>query len=385
MIPHNVDHHQQNAVDEREASTRSQQKATQETPRALRNRSEIKKPVRYEVDVAEYVVPNTYEEAVNGKDAVQWAQAIEEELIAHEINHTWLIVPRTPAMKTIDSKWVFKIKNDTDREAQRYKARLCARGFMQRRGIDFTETFAPVMRYDSPRVFLAMVARKNLEILQFDVQTAFLYGKLQENIFMEIPEGLDTEKESRGLAANSVVCKLERSLYGVKQASRCCNQKFKEFLDQFEFKCSEADQCIFVGQFDSATVYFALFVDDGLIAAKSKKTIDFIIEKLSDKFEIKVCDSSVFVGLQIKRDRNKKTLVIHQRAYIEKVLEKFEMNNAKIVSVPADPHTILYPVESNDEKSIVVPYREAVGTLVFLSSVSRPDIAFAELCQQISK
>lgn len=99
---------------------------------------------------------------------------------------------------------------------------------------------------------------------------------------------------------------LERSLYGLKQAPRCWNQKFKEFLDQFEFKCSEADQCIFVGQFDSATVYLALFVDDGLIAAKSKKTIDFIIEKLSDKFEIKVCDSSVFVGLQIKRDRNKK-------------------------------------------------------------------------------
>lgn len=99
VIPHNGDHHQQNAVDEREASTRSQQKATQGTPRAFRNRSEIKKPVRYEMDLAEYVVPNTYEEAVNGKDAVQWAQAIEEDLIAHEINHTCLIVPRTPARK----------------------------------------------------------------------------------------------------------------------------------------------------------------------------------------------------------------------------------------------------------------------------------------------
>lgn len=174
---------------------------------------------------------------------------------------------------------------------------------MQRRGIDFTETFAPVVRYDSLRVFLAMVAKKNFEMLQFDVQTAFLYGKLQEDILMEIQEGLNTERKSRGLAANSVVRKLERSLYGLKQAPRCWNQKFKEFLDQFEFKCSKAE-CIFVGQFDSATVYLTLFVDDGLIAVKSKKTIGFIIEKLSDKFEIKVCDLSVFVGLQIKRDRN---------------------------------------------------------------------------------
>lgn len=128
-------------------------------------------------------------------------------------------------MKTIDSKWVFKIKNNTDRGTQRWKAKLCARGFMQRRGIDFTETFAPVVRYDSLRLFLAIVMKKDLVMLQFDVQTAFLYGELQEDIFMEIPEGLNVKKEPRGSAGNNVVCKLEKSLYGLKQAPRCAGIK----------------------------------------------------------------------------------------------------------------------------------------------------------------
>lgn len=152
-----------------EDNSEVQRKATiQETPRTLRVRAEIRRPKRYEGDVAEYIVPNTYEEAINGEDTVRWGQAIEEELRTHEINHTWSIVSRTPKMETIDSKWVFKIKDDTEKGTQLYKARLCARGFMQRRGIDYTETFAPVIRYDSLRIFLAMIAREDLEMLQFD-------------------------------------------------------------------------------------------------------------------------------------------------------------------------------------------------------------------------
>lgn len=208
--------------------------------RALRDRARIQPPSRYEVDVAEYVAPNTYNEAMSSKDAAQWARAVQEELQTHKHNRTWSIVPRSSKQKIIDSKWVFRVKKDPERSTQRFKARLCARGFMQRQGIDFTETFAPVVRYDSLRALLAMVVEEDLELLQFDVQTAFLYGELSEDIFMEMAEGLSVEKKGRKGATKSVVCKLKKSLYGLKQAPRCWNQKFTSFLSQYKFKASEA-------------------------------------------------------------------------------------------------------------------------------------------------
>lgn len=342
----------------------------------LRPRENIRPAPRYEVDVAEYVTPNTMQEAMNGEDATQWAVAIQEELNAHESNHTWSIVPRTPNMNTIDSKWVFRLKENPEEGAMRFKARLCARGFMQKEGVDYTETFAPVVRYDSLRVLLATVAENELELTQFDVRTAFLYGEVVETIYMKVPEGLDVAEVSNG-RRESVVCKLEKSLYGLKQAPRCWNKKFTQFLNEFELKECEADPCVFVGQCERKSVLLALFVDDGLVAAESKKTLDIIIKRLSDNFKITIGDSSVFVGLQIERNKSEKSLVIHQSAYVKKIIEKYRMIDAKVVSVPADPHVTLSSSEIDDEKSNNVPYREAVGSLVFLASVSRPDIAYA--------
>ena len=126
-------------------------------------------------------------------------------------------------MKVIDSKWVFKVVREKTVDKPRYKARLCARGFRQQHGIDYNETFAPVIRYDSLRMYLARVAEDDLEMLQIDVRTAFLYGKLEEEIFMKIPDGLDVDGKSE-----NVVCRLNKSLYGLKQAPRCWNTRFSE-------------------------------------------------------------------------------------------------------------------------------------------------------------
>lgn len=120
-----------------------------ETPRTLRDRANIRQPTRFEVDVAEYTIPATYKEALKSTEATQWASAIDEEYRAHEENGTWSLVPRKSAMKIIDSKWVFRVKTDANEKSHRFKARLCARGFLQREGIDSNETFAPVIRYDS--------------------------------------------------------------------------------------------------------------------------------------------------------------------------------------------------------------------------------------------
>lgn len=281
-------------------------------------------------------------------------------------------MPRIPGGKTIDTKWVFKILRDAEGSIIRFKAILCARGFMQREGVDYSETFSPVVRYDSLRVLLAIITEENLEAVQFDVRTAFLHGFLDEVVMMEIPTGLEVN-ESR----DKVVCLLEKALYGLKQAPRCWNLKIAIVLKKFNLKETNADKCVFVSTYDDCKVYLALFVDDGIIAAKSADVIEKIISELSKEFEITIGDCSSFVGMQISRDRESRSMFVHQEAYAKKVIERFGMSRAKGVSVQADPHTILYSVESEATGKQTVPYREAIGSLMFLAVVTRPDIAYA--------
>lgn len=258
----------------------------------------------------------------------------------------------------------------------RFEARLCARGFMQQQGFNFTETFAPVVRYDSLRVFLSIVAHEDYELVQFNVETAFLHGELTEEISMEIPEGPPVSRVSESEKKN-MVSRLRKSLYGLKQALRCWNDKFCKFLERFNFKETEADKCIFTGHIEGSVVMLALFVDDGLIAAKSIVQLNSVLNQLRKEFNITIGDSSIFVGMQIERYRVRKSVFLYQQSYIEKSLIKFGMKNAKQVAVPAAPHVTVYPVEENDLKSENVPYSEAVGTLMFVAVVSRPDIAFS--------
>lgn len=344
--------------------------------RQLRNRRLIRPPDRYlyEIDFVECKAPATFREAVSGPDGAKWSEAINQELLAHEENGTWTVVDKKPSDKLIDSKWVFKVIEGSTTGECRYKARLCARGFLQREGVDYNETFAPVVRYDSLRAFLAKTTQEDYELAQFDVYTAFLYGELEEDIFMKIPEGLIIEG-SAGVRVDCV-CKLNKSLYGLKQAPRCWNFKFSEFLKKFSFSQGNADHCLFKGCVESENVFLALFVDDGLVAAKSNRVISVVLDHLKSAFKITIGDASRFVGLQIKRDRAEKSMFVHQSEYAGKVLEKFGMLNAKSLCVPADPNVTLYPVEHDDECEDV-PYREAVGSLMFLAVVSRPDIMFA--------
>jgi len=188
---------------------------------------------------------------------------------------------------------------------------------------------------------------------------------------MELPEGLPTHNEG-----DDMVCKLNKSLYGLKQTSRCWSIKFRSFLKQFGFVATEADQCIFCGRIKGSIVYLALFVDDGLIAVKSRDTLMIIIDYLQRSFDITFGEVRNFIGLQIERDRENKSLFIHQSDYIEKILTKFNMNNAKAVTIPVDPHTTLHPYEGEETLNNYVPFREAVGSLMFIATISRPDIAY---------
>lgn len=189
---------------------------------------------------------------------------------------------------------------------------------------------------------------------------------------MEIPEGLVTDVDKK-----KVLCKLLKSWYGLKQSARCWNEKFKSVIKRLNLVQCQGDQCIFRGTLNGHEVLVAIFVDDGLVASRSNEAQKIVLNALSESFEIKLGDSCCFVGLQIERNRFEKSMFIHQKIYARKVIEKFCNKNEKSVTVPADPHSILVPVDDDVKLVENVLFREIVGSLMYLAIVSRPDLAFS--------
>ena len=289
-------------------------------------------------------------------------------------NKTWTLTSLPPGRKAIQNRWVYKLKLDGQGEIRRFKARLVAKGFTQRPGIDFHETFSPVVKYESLRALLSIAAVSDLEMLQLDVKTAFLNGDLEEELYMAQPEGFI----SRG--HEEKVCKLKRSLYGLKQASRAWNLKFHGFLTSFGFVRSSSDQCIYVLNEEKCLTVIAIWVDDGLICSSHSSKLVSVVDFLAKQFEMTSGPADCFVGIQIARDRLKKTIHISQENYIKRLLEKFGLSNCKTRVVPADPFSRLSKGFDSDVSTcptLMEPFREAVGSLIYAVTCTRPDIAFA--------
>uniref|UniRef100_A0A1Y1NHZ0 Retrovirus-related Pol polyprotein from transposon TNT 1-94 n=1 Tax=Photinus pyralis TaxID=7054 RepID=A0A1Y1NHZ0_PHOPY len=358
----------ENAENGEEMEPQTQQQARYE----LRPRESISPPTRYIDYAANYVevdVPSTYEEAMSSRNSKEWQASINEELAALEENKTWELTVKPPDKHIIDSKWVFKVKRTPEGNISRFKSRLCARAFSQIEGVDFKETFSPTTRYESIRILLSLAAKYDYEIIQFDVKTAFLYGELDEEIYMSPPNGANINP--------NLVCKLKKSLYGLKQSPRCWNRKFNSTLKNFNFQQCTADQCVYKGQVDGKRVLLILFVDDGLIIGEDKLILNSIIEKLKQEFKIVLGDLNYYVGLEIERDRKNKSLFIHQRHYIKEIIRRFNLEDAKSVSVPTNSNNILKAVTPESKQNGKIPYREAVGALMFAAIVSRPDIMYS--------
>lgn len=334
----------------------------------LRPRANLKLPKRYEVNIAELGTPISYEDAVSSPDHKQWEKAIQEELEALEKNNVWTLTKLPQDKNVIDSKWVFKIKRNQDGNISRYKARLCARGFNQKEGIDYNETYSPTVRYDSIRVIISLAAKYKLKIKQFDIKTAFLYGKLEEDIYLIPPEGINVPDD--------VVCKLNKSLYGLKQSSRNWNLTFNNFIKSFGFIQNRADSCVYKCKYKDTFTLLLIYVDDGLILSDSEEIMDEILHYLKGTFEITIHKPSCFVGIEIIHEEDG-SIFIHQSNYIKRMVKRFNLENAKPNSTPADPHTNLTLNTESESLTGKVPYREAVGCLMFTAVVSRPDIMYA--------
>lgn len=310
--------------------------------------------------------PQSYDEAVSRDDAVEWRKAMDEEMTSLENNETWSLVKRPANRNIVTTKWVYKSKTKPDGTLERRKARLVARGFSQSQGVDYFETFSPVVRYESVRCVLALAAAEDMEIRQFDVKTAFLNGKLNEEVYIEQPEGYEDNTDR--------VCRLNRSLYGLKQSPRVWNEKFNEFMVENRFRSIPEDTCVFIRKDGKDKTIVCLYVDDGLICGNNSSLVKRFIDKLRKRFDVKVNQPDCYVGMEIKRNRNEQTISIAQSGYISRVLERFGMTNAKPLMTPMDS-TIRLDV--SDSKVVDVPYRVAIGCLNYISQITRPDITHA--------
>uniref|UniRef100_A0A2N9F3Y6 Retrovirus-related Pol polyprotein from transposon TNT 1-94 n=1 Tax=Fagus sylvatica TaxID=28930 RepID=A0A2N9F3Y6_FAGSY len=321
--------------------------------------------------------PESFSQAMSCKESELWYNAMKEEMNSMKSNGVWDLVELPNGVKAIGCKWVFKTKKDSLGNIERYKARLVAKGFTQKEGIDYTETFSPVSKKDSLRIILALVAHFDLELQQMDVKTAFLNGDLEEEVYMKQPEGFPSSD------GEHLVCKLKKSIYGLKQASRQWYLKFHNVISSFGFVENIMDQCIYQKVSGSKICFLVLYVDDILLATNDKGLLHEVKQFLSKNFDMKdMGEASYVIGIKIHRDRFQGILGLSQETYINKVLKRFRMNDCSpsVAPIVKGDRFNLNQCPKNDlerEQMKNIPYASAVGSLMYAQVCTRPDIAFA--------
>lgn len=309
------------------------------------------------------VEPTSYTQA---KMDPLWVEAMDKELSALEANDTWVLTSLPACHKAISSIWVYKIKHKPNGSIDRYKARLVIRGFSQQLGIDYKHTFSPVAKQATVRLVIALAASYKWHLKQLDVNNAFLHGFLDEEIYMLPPLGYT--KASLGQ-----VCKLTKSLYGLKQASRQWNIELTKFLLSLGFLQSPNDHSLFIYKTDSVYTVAIIYVDDILLTGPHLDHITYVKDSLHDKFSIKdLGDATYFLGMELQRTST--GIHINQRKYSLNLLKDFDVSNIKVTHSPLPQGLKLQfiPVDVLPEPSV---YRKLIGRLLYLS-LTRPDLSF---------
>jgi hypothetical protein len=284
-------------------------------------------------------------------------------------NETWKLVPHPENRKVIKCIWVFKHKKDEFGKIIRLKARLVACGYAQNHGIDYFETYAPVAKLASIRIVLAIAAWLDADIYQMDVVTAFLANILEEKVFMEQPEGYREMED--------LVCLLGKSIYGLKQSARYWNRRLDARLKALGYTPTFVDPCIYVNL--DTGVIIAIWVDDILIIGTNIAAINQLKTGLMDEFKMKdMGELQYFLGMQVHRDRAKRTIMIHQEGYNNMILERFGMQQSAPASIPIPQGVKLAKIEDDEESSVDIKrYQSKVGSLMYAMLCTRPDLAFA--------
>jgi len=326
--------------------------------------------------------PASYTEALNSTLAPEWNIAIDEELKSIIDNGTWKIIDLPRGRNPVKCRWVFRVKRRANSEVVQYKARLVAKGFTQPYGIDYLETFATVVKHTSLCIILALAAAGNYQIDQTDIQSAYLLGKLEEEIYMELPEGLKIREENSSCSRRRQVCKLLKGLYGLKQSGRIWNQeRDKHLVGTCGFTRSKNDHAVYLKNNGEDYCWVLIWVDNVLWVGP-RTIVDEVKTLLANQFPVTdLGRAHYFLGIEIIQLPSQITL--NQSAYIQKILARFNMTHAYTVSTLLAPSTKLerttttqdaeFEYSDADEKE----YRSIIGSRMYLMLCTRPDIAFA--------
>jgi histone deacetylase 1/2 len=317
--------------------------------------------------------PSSFTQAIKNP---QWKNAMADEFNALLTNRTWSLVPYHKGMNVVNCMWVYKIKQKSDGTIERYKARLVAKGYTQQIGIDYNDTFSPVVRHATIRLVLVHSLLQGWSIRQLDIKNAFLHGSLREEVYMAQPPGF---KDSR---FPNHVCKLHKAIYGLKQAPRAWFSRFSNFLLKHHFSSSTNDPSMFIYRSSYGSMILLLYVDDIILTGSSDTLLLNFLKILQAEFALSdLGPLHYYLGIQVQR--TSQGFFLSQSKYATDLLHKANMINCKPVSTPVAGAKL-----SKAQGSLLAdptPYRQLVGSLQYLT-ITRPDLSFAvnSVCQFLS-
>ena len=309
--------------------------------------------------------PFSFNEAVE-EDC--WKKAMEEEIHAIEKNDTWELTKLPPNQKAIGVKWVYKIKRTADGSVDRYKSRLVAKGYKQKYGVDYDEVYAPVARLDTVRLLISLAAHHKWKIYQLDVKSAFLNGVLEEEVYVEQPEGFQVQGEE------DKVYRLKKALYGLKQAPRAWNSRIDNYLHQNGFQKCPYEHSVYMKNGEKGEfLIICLYVDDLLFTGNNEAMFHEFKQSMFSEFEM--TDNglmSYFLGIEVKQESD--GIYISQQRYMRDILKKFNMDKCNTVNTPVATGLKLSKGGEGEFVNSTV-YKSLVGSLRYLT-ITRPDIVY---------
>ncbi|WKA07561.1 hypothetical protein VitviT2T_025368 [Vitis vinifera] len=311
-------------------------------------------------------IPNSVQEALADP---RWKATMNEEMESLQKNETWELVECPPGKKPVGCCWIYTVKYKADGSIERFKARLVAKGYTQTYGIDYTETFAPVAKIKTVRVLLSLAANLDWPLQQFDVKNAFLHGKLSEEVYMDLPPGcMVPEKQCQK------VCKLKKSLYGLKQSPRAWFGRFTKSVRAFGYRQSNSDHTLFLKKQHGKITALIVYVDDMVVTGNDPEERKALQNYLSREFEMKdLGPLKYFLGIEVSQ--SSEGIFLSQRKYALDLLQETGMLGCQPVNTPIEEGLKLC-VEPNQVSTDKGRYQRFVGRLMYLAH-TRPDLAYA--------
>lgn len=341
------------------------------------------------IKATDITTPASLHAALTSPFSGYWWDAATAEMNSLNAHDTFgPLIPLPPGKKALKTTWVLKVKPDmsSDGSVQKFKARLCAKGFLQRQGIDYDETFAPTAISSSLLCIVAIAVQYELKLRQIDFVAAFLNGEMEHEVYIEQPQGFVH------IGKEKMVHRLKKAMYGTKQGAECWHKALVGSLFQLGFTRTTADPCIFVKRQDNKVMILGAHTDDSLIAYSHEEWATDIISKLDAFYELTDQGApSRLLGMRIRRQGTIGAVTIDHSEYIDECAKVFNMADCNPHSTPHQPGLYFTktscPTNSDDQREMAcIPFARLIGCLNWMANISRPDIAYQVnvLCQFMS-